>query len=76
MKFTKKDYLDLLKLADIIEKKEFFNKKTPDGYLQETLPEDKRDGNQFNLGEWFFNCGRQKVFLTCWNRLASTFKCT
>jgi len=49
MKFTKEDKRDLLKLADIIEKKEFFNKKN--------LPEDKRDGSQFNLEQWFFECG-------------------
>ena len=54
---TKSDKHDLLKLADIIETKEFWNKKTTDGYLDESLSEDKRDGSQFNLQEWFFSCG-------------------
>jgi len=57
MKFTKDDELDLLKLADIIEKKEFFNKKNSSGESLFNLPEDKRNGSQFNLGQWFFNCG-------------------
>jgi len=57
MKFTKKDYRDLLKLADIIEKKEFFNQKDNLGRNQFDLPEDKRDQSQFNLGQYFFNCG-------------------
>jgi len=57
MTFTKEDKRDLLKLADIIEKKEFFNRKNKQGYLEFSLPEDKRDGNQFNLGRYYFNCG-------------------
>jgi len=57
MTFTKEDKRDLLKLADIIEKKEFFNERDEDNYLVETLPEAKRDGSQFNLQDWFFNCG-------------------
>jgi len=57
MKFTKADKRDLLKLADIIEKKEFFNRKYVDGSQSFDLPEDKRDGNQFNLKDWFFHCG-------------------
>jgi len=57
MKFTKKDYQDLLKLADIIEKKDFFNHKNFNGKNLFNLPEDKRDRSQFNLGQYFFNCG-------------------
>jgi len=57
MKFTKKDYRDLLKLADIIEKKEFFNQKDEYRNSIATLPEDKRNGSQFNLQAWFFDCG-------------------
>ena len=56
MKFTKEDKRDLLKLADIIEKKEFFNKTDENGELG-SLPENKRDGNQFSLKEYFFGCG-------------------
>jgi len=57
MTFTKKDERDLLKLADIIEKKEFFNRKDKHGYCEFSLPEDKRDGKQFNLGQYYFDCG-------------------
>jgi len=58
MKFTKEDKRDLLKLADIIEKKEFFNKKErPSGNYSFNLPKDKRDGSQFNLGQYYFDCG-------------------
>jgi len=56
MKFTKEDKRDLLKLADIIENKEFFNKKDIHGDLA-ILPKAKRDGSQFNLQDWFFTCG-------------------
>jgi len=58
MKFTKEDYRDLLKLADIIEKKEFFNQKNWENHQSFDLPEDKRNRSQFNLGQYFFNCGR------------------
>ena len=57
---NKKDKQDLLKLADIIEKKHFFNKKTIDSIstdVTKTLPENKRDGSYFNLQHWFFDCG-------------------
>ena len=54
---NKKDKQDLLKLADIIETKEFWNKKTEKGAIVSCLPENKRDGKQFNLREWFFDCG-------------------
>jgi len=57
MNFTEKDYQDLLKLADIIEKKEFFNKLDFFGRLSFDLPEDKKDGSQFNLSQYFFDCG-------------------
>ncbi len=54
---NKKDKQDLLKLADIIETKEFWNKKDEDGDILYCLPENKRDGKQFNLEQWFFYCG-------------------
>ena len=54
---NKKDKQDLLKLADIIEKKHFFNKKTIDSIstdVTKTLPENKRDGSYFNFTESLF----------------------
>ena len=57
MKFKKEDRRDLLKLADIIEKKDFFDEEDAEGYLVEILPAEKRDGSQFNLKEYFFGCG-------------------
>jgi len=57
MNFSKEDERDLLKLADIIETKEFWNEKDVDGIIVSELPEDKRDGSQFSLENWFFDCG-------------------
>ena len=56
---NKEDKRDLLKLADIIEGKKFFNQKKKDGLISVTscLPENKRDGTQFSLKNWFFDCG-------------------
>ena len=54
--FGLKDELDLLRLADIIEGKEFFNNKDEFGNVKGCLPKDKRDGTQFSLQNWFFDC--------------------
>lgn len=56
---NKEDKRDLLKLADIIEGKKFFNAKKAfrSSFVKKCLPENKRDGMQFNLQHWFFDCG-------------------